>query len=79
MKVIICTAALLLFGSVSHARGTPSSSFVPRGPEPHASLNDKHHAIKNKHAVSQGAVHQGGYKLSPKAGSHVNHTPPHSR
>jgi hypothetical protein len=81
MKVIICvtaTAALLLFGSVSHARGTPSSSFVPRGPEPHSSLSDKHHSIKNKHSGSPSAAHKGGYKLTPKAASHVSHTPPHS-
>jgi hypothetical protein len=76
MKVIICaTAALLLFGSLSHARGTPSSSFVPRGPEPHSSLSDKHHSIKNKHSGSQGAAHKGGYKLTPKTGSHVSHKP----
>ena len=79
MKAIICvaaTAALLLFGSLSHARGTPSSSFAPRGPEPHSSLSDKHHSIKNKHAGSQGAAHKGGH-LTPKTGGHsAQHTPP---
>jgi hypothetical protein len=77
MKVIICVttaAALLLFGSMSQARGAPSSSFVPRGPEPHSSLSDKHHSIKNKHSGSQGGAHKGGYKLTPKTASH-SHAP----
>jgi hypothetical protein len=79
MKRIICitaTAALLLSGSVSQARGTPSSSFVPRGPEPHSSLSDKHHSIKGKHSGSQGAAHKGGHNVNPKTRSHATrHTP----
>jgi hypothetical protein len=79
MKAIVCvtaTAALLLFGSLSHARGTPSSSFVPRAPEPHSSLSDKHHSIKNKHSGSQGAAHKGAHSATPKTGSHSGrHTP----
>lgn len=59
MKSIICvtaTAVLLLLGSLGHAR-TPSSSFVPRGPEPHSSLSDKHHSLKVKHSGgSQGTT-----------------------
>jgi hypothetical protein len=79
MKAIICvaaTTALSLFGSLSHARGTPSSSFVPRGPEPHSSLSDKHHSIKNKHSGSQGAAHKSGHSATPKTGTHsAQHTP----
>ena len=79
MKAIVCvaaTAALLLFGSLSHARGTPSSSFVPRGPEPHSSLSDKHHSTKNKHSGSQTAAHKGAHNAPPKTGSHSGrHTP----
>jgi hypothetical protein len=77
MKQFICisaSAALLLIGSVSHARGTPPSSFAPRGPEPHSSLSDKHHSIKSKHAGSQGAAHKSGHNVTPKTGSHA-HTP----
>lgn len=73
MKPIICitaTAALLLWGGVSQAK-TPSSSFVPRGPEPHSSLSDKHHSRKNKHSGSQGAVHKGAHNATPKTGSHT--------
>jgi hypothetical protein len=81
MKFIIgvtASTALLLFGSASHARGTPSSSFVPRGPEPHSSLSDKHHSIKNKHAGSQGAAHKGAHNVTPKSGAHSTHQTPHS-
>jgi hypothetical protein len=80
MKLMIgvtATTALLLFGSTSHARGTPSSSFVPRGPEPHSSLSDKHHSIKNKHAGTQGAAHKGGRNVTPKAGGRSTHQTPH--
>jgi len=81
MKQIICisaTAALLLIGSVSHARGTRTSSFAPRGPEPHSSLSDKHHSIKNKHAASQSAAHKSGHNATAKtrtpATTHTPHT-----
>jgi hypothetical protein len=76
MKTILCvvaTAALLTFGALSHARGTPSSSFVPRGPEPHSSLSDKHHSIKSKSA-SHAAAHQ-TTRLNPKLGNHTGRTP----
>ena len=81
MKQIICisaTAALLLIGSVSHARGTPTSSFVPRGPEPHSSLSDKHHSIKSKRAASQGAAHKTGHNATPKTGTHATSQKPHT-
>jgi hypothetical protein len=76
MKRIICitaTAALLLIASVSHARGTPTSSFAPRGPEPHSSLSDKHHSIKSKHSGSQGAARKGGHNATPKTGHPTGH------
>ena len=66
MKPIICitaTAALLLWGAVSQAK-TPSSSFVPRGPEPHSSLSDKHHSLKNKHSA---------HHVTSKTGTHATH------
>ena len=66
MKPIICItamAALLLWGAVSQAK-TPSSSFVPRGPEPHSSLSDKHHSLKNKHSV---------HRVTSKSGAHTTH------
>jgi hypothetical protein len=78
MKSILCvtaTAALLAFGSVSHARGTPTSSFVPKGPEPHSSLSDKHHSRKGSRAGGQGVSHKGAHNPSPKTGSHSAHTP----
>ena len=78
MKRILCvtaTVALLAFGSVCHARGTPSSSFVPKGPEPHSSLSDKHHSKKGSHTGGQSAAHKGAHNVSAKSGSHAAHTP----
>ena len=78
MKRILCAtaaAALLAFGSLSHARGTPTSSFVPRGPEPHSSLSDKHHSIKNKRSGSHGVAHPIAHNVTPKNGSHAGPTP----
>ncbi len=75
MKPIICisaTAALLLWGAASQAK-TPSSSFVPRGPEPHSSLSDKHHSLKNKHSGSQGAAHKSSHHVTSKTGTHTTH------
>jgi hypothetical protein len=78
MKPVICvmaSAALLLFGSASYARGTPTSSFVPRGPEPHSSLSDKHHSLKGKHSGAQGS-HKGANKATSKTANHATgHTP----
>lgn len=62
MKIIagiMLVAGSMLFGAAG--AHTPSSSFVPRGPEPHASLSDKHHAHRSAH---------GGKSTSSKAGHH---------
>ena len=69
---VTATAALLLFSSLSHAGKTPSSSFVPRGPEPHSSLSDKHHS--NKGGRGHGSSHKGGHYATPKTG-HIHPTP----
>jgi hypothetical protein len=62
----ILMLALTPFGTPSHARGTASSSFVPRtSQEPHATLSQKHHA-------SQGSHHAGGHATSHKGAHHVN-------
>jgi hypothetical protein len=69
MKRITClaaTAALLLFGSLSHASGAPTSSFAPRGPEPHSSLKDKHHSKKNGHVGAASSAHKAGSSLNSK-------------
>jgi hypothetical protein len=63
-------AALVFAGTDCQARGAASSSFVPRGPEPHATLADKNgrksfahrnsrHGVKGapKHAVSGSPRH----------------------
>jgi hypothetical protein len=81
MKQFICisaSAALLLIGSVSEARGTPPSSFAPRGPEPHSSLSDKHHSIKSKRSSSQGAAHKSGHNATPKTSTHATGHTPHT-
>jgi hypothetical protein len=69
--VLAATAALLLFGSSSHARGARTSSFAPHGPEPHVSLSDMHHSSKTR---GQGAPHKSAHKVTPK----TTHRPGHS-
>jgi hypothetical protein len=72
---IMASAGLLLVGSVSHARGTPSSSFAPHGPEPHSSLSDKHHSSKPaKHTGTQTGSKKGSHSAKPKSGG-AGHTP----
>ncbi len=82
MKRIFCitaTAALLLLASLSQARGTPSSSFVPRGPEPHSSLSDKHHSNKGgRYVGGQASSRRGGHSVNPKSSSHYSHHTPSS-
>lgn len=76
MKRITCaaaTAALLLFGSLSHARGAPTSSFAPRGPEPHSSLNDKHRSKKTGRASGHDSTHKGIQTAMPKTANHSQH------
>jgi len=69
MKLFASTILMLasvLFGRVSNAGGTPSSSFVPRtSHEPHATLSHKHHS-------NQGGSNVGGHGASHKGGHHVN-------
>jgi hypothetical protein len=78
MQRIICvlaTTALLAFASASHARGAPTSSFVPRGPEPHSSLSDKHHTKKSSHASGHGISRTSAHNVSSKTGGHPSHPP----
>jgi hypothetical protein len=77
MKPILCVTAtvLLLFTSLSHARGTPSSSFVPRGPEPHSSLNDKHHSKKAGHSSGRSSSHKAAQMNSKTASHSSEHKP----
>ena len=76
VSCIMATAALLLFGSLSYARGTPSSSFAPHGPEPHSSLSDKHHSSKgSKHAGAPGSSKKGSHSAKPKTGSAAGRPP----
>jgi hypothetical protein len=70
----MAAAALLLFGSLSHARGAATSSFAPHGPEPHSSLKDKHHSKKSGH-VGQASAHKGGHGVNPKTANPATHTP----
>ena len=52
MKIVVgvmLAAALILASFASHARGPATSSFAPRGPEPHSSLSDKHGTKGSSH------------------------------
>lgn len=66
MKSFSCialTATLVLFTSLSNARGTPTSSFAPRSShEPRATLSHKDHA---KPARSAGKRNQSVPRLPP--------------
>jgi hypothetical protein len=45
MKAVVgltLMTVLVLASAAGHARGAAPSSFVPKGPEPHSSLSDKH-------------------------------------
>ncbi|HEX3912371.1 MAG TPA: hypothetical protein VHW71_02590 [Steroidobacteraceae bacterium] len=78
MKIIggiLLAAALMLFSVASDARGTPSSSFVPRGPEPHASLSDKHHAHHSAHGDTKRTAGKGGQRRAAKSrGNSAHHS-----
>ena len=74
--VFAAAAALLLFGAASHARGARTSSFAPRGPEPHVSLSDMHHSSKSR---GQGTLHKSAHKVTPKPPHRPAHSPPQAR
>jgi hypothetical protein len=76
ISCLVAAAALLLFGSLSHARGAPTSSFVPRGPEPHSSLKDKHHAKKSGHVGAQHSAHKAGPGVNAKTAAPATHRTP---
>lgn len=64
MKVILgfaLVAALMLAGADCQARGRATSSFAPRGPEPHATLADKNGRKSFAHGNSRR-----GYKGAQK-------------
>jgi hypothetical protein len=63
---ILLMSASMLFSAASGAH-TASSSFVPRGPEPHASLSDKNHAHRA----------HGSKRTSKIAGGRTHHSAKH--
>lgn len=74
--VLAATAAWLLFASASDARGPATSSFAPRGPEPHVTLSDMHHHSSKGRA--QGVSHKSGNKAT-KAPHRAVHKAPGAR
>jgi hypothetical protein len=72
MKLLagLLLAAMLLFqGAVCHARGQATSSFAPRGPEPHATLSNKNGSRKSSHKT----IHAS----KSTAGKHAAHAAVH--
>ncbi len=67
---VTLAAAMVLTSVASHARGAPSSSFVPRGPEPHSSLSDKHGTKGSSHKNA----HHGNWGARKHAASHSPNT-----
>jgi hypothetical protein len=53
-------AVLMFQGAVCHARGKPTSSFAPRGPEPHATLSNKNGSRKSSHRTTHASKATGG-------------------
>jgi hypothetical protein len=69
MKIVLgvtFAAALTLASFASHARGPAPSSFVPRGPEPHSSLSDKHGTKGSSHKQP----HHGNTSIHKHAPAH---------
>ena len=73
MKTIVgvtLAAAMVLASGASLARGAAPSSFVPKGPEPHSTLADKHgtqgSSRKARHHKAN-AVPKRSASRSPKA------------
>jgi len=68
MKVpagVVLAAALMFVSTVCQARGQPTSSFAPKGPEPHATLSHKNGIKRSSHKTSHAA--------KPTAGKHAGH------
>jgi hypothetical protein len=52
---VMLAAALMFLSAACQARGQPTSSFAPRGPEPHATLSHKNGVKKSSHKTSHKA------------------------
>jgi hypothetical protein len=65
-EVVMLAAALMFASAVCQARGQPTSSFAPKGPEPHATLSHKNGVKKSSHKTSHAA--------KPAAVKHAGHS-----
>lgn len=52
---VMLAAALMFVSAVCQARGQPTSSFMPRGPEPRATLSHKNGVKRSSHKTSHAA------------------------
>ena len=52
---ILLAAALMFVSAVCQARGQPTSSFAPKGPEPHATLSHKNGVKRSSHKTTHAA------------------------
>jgi len=67
LPAIVMLAAALMFGSaICQARGQATSSFAPRGPEPHATLSHKNGVKRSSHKTTHSA--------KPAAVKHAGHS-----
>jgi len=53
--VIMLAAALVFVSATCQARGQATSSFAPRGPEPHATLSHKNGVKRPSHKTTHSA------------------------
>ena len=62
---VMLTVAFLFVSAVCQARGQPTSSFAPKGPEPHATLSHKNGVKRSPHKAAHSA--------KPTTGKHAGH------
>jgi len=65
---VMLAAALMFTSAVCHARGQATSSFAPRGPEPHATLSHKNGVKRSSHKTTHSAQPAAGKHVSKHAG-----------
>ena len=63
---IMLAAGLMFVSAVCQARGPATSSFAPRGPEPHATLSHKNGVKRSPHKTAHTA--------KPTAVKHAGHS-----
>jgi hypothetical protein len=67
---VMLAVAFLFVSAVCQARGQATSSFAPKGPEPHATLSHKNGVKRSSHKTSHAAKPAVGKHAGHPAGTH---------